>query len=356
MPGRGCDHAAIDSTGPADSPSAAPQTRRQTPPVWDNRVPISAQFEPAWNAISSYSTYPFLPLPPATRLGRAAWQRDESRGGRSRRKTRRTCLRDRRLCRRRGALRARAYVLRQPRRAPFSRLRDAALRTDFAATGSPGRPAAVPVPTGARRARDAGRRSRRALGAPAAAGLHCVAIVELEGRRPVRARRDDQAPLRARLPARGAGSRTRRLRSSRSRVRRVRGRQRCAGAHRPVRQRDRDAAYLRSADTALGRQTRSDRDPAGARVPVRRCRNQVIPRAFPGVVPGRAGPLPCLPDDLRRPVTGRRRVLLADVLLGHSFAVRLLGRRHVIHRRRRRPRRARYGLAIGRGPLRAIAR
>ncbi len=168
--------------------------------------------------------------------------------------------------------------------------------------------------------------------------------------------RDDEAVERARLPARRAGRRARRVRGARRRVRRVPDRQRCTRARRSFRRRDRNAADVRRADAALGRAYRQDRDPARARVSVRRGGDQGVSRTLPRALPGRAGPLPGLPDDLRRAAAGGHRVLLAAVLQDDGVVVRLPARRHAVRRGRRRPRDARRVVATGRRALRAVAR
>ena len=226
--------------------------------------------------------------------------------------------------------------------APLPRLRDAALRADLAAAGPARGSAAGAESARARRARDADRRGRRTARAAAAAGVHRLALAVSRERRPVRSR----STMTKRLSEHGYLRVEQVAEPGEFAVRGAVFDVFPTGSAAPVRidlfdDEIETLAHVRRADAALGRQDRQDRDPARARISVRRGRDQVLSRALSRAFSRRARALPRLPHDLRRATAGRHRVLPAVVLQDDGVAVRLSARRHAVHRRRRRARRAR---------------
>ena len=130
-----------------------------------------------------------------------------------------------------------------------------------------------------------------------------------------------------------------------------------AGARRPVRRRDRDAADVRRANAAFGRQDRQDRDPAGARVSVRRGGDQVLSAsAFASTFPSSRA---AAPSTARSPTRSCRPASSTTCRCSSTATASLfdyLARRHAVHRRRRRARSARRVVAAHRRALRAAAR
>ncbi len=244
--------------------------------------------------------------------------------------------------------RTRDGILRPAQPAPFPRLRDAALRADLAAARPARRSAGGAQSARTRRRRGLDPRGGRPARTPAAARVHRLALVVPREGRQVRSDGDDETVERARLPARRAGRRARRVRGPRRRVRRVPDRQRNTRARRSIRRRDRNVADVRPADATLGRAYRQDRDPSRPRVPVRRGGDQGVSRTLPRALPRRAGPLSDIPDDLGRTAAGRHRVLPAVVLQDDGVVVRLPPPGHAVHRGGGCARDARRVVATGR--------
>ena len=222
----------------------------------------------------------------------------------------------------------------------LSRLGNPALRHVFAAPGPDFGAAGDAVPDFARRVRHRrGGAVHRAVPA-GAAGVsgrpHLFPQAEGHARRSRLPRADGAG----RLHPRQSGVRAGRVFDPRRPDRPVPHGQRPALPHRPVRQRNRDAARVRRRHPAQHLSGERSAAAARARIPARRGRHHPLPAEFPRALRGRPVEVQAVQGRQQRPRAGRHRVLPAAVFRRNGDAVRLPARAdHTGQPRRARPRR-----------------